>query len=365
MIYICIILFFAFFLGLLQENLKGSFFAAFSSIVTLVMILIFTIGITKTADWIMYKHLYVNLIDKTDPVFIFLSRQFKSLHYPYIYLFRFHIIVSLAIYYLLISRFTKNILFVIVIYLLLDYVHFINQIRYYLGFPIMLLGFYYFLVPRKYVLSLLLMTIGVLCHSALSPLLLFLPFFHYTSTEKYLKHCLIYSGVAFVIFFAVYLSGIASTLKHFSIYLESKNESSILGGLFNALPYMLVLGYLYLLSAKWLKSNDKRLKDPKFKFLYKITFFGIILLPSAFLIQIIGHRYIMPFGIFWVLYFLFLTRNFSPAKRMREFALFTAVIFVSAFSIYILPDFVLGQNHFAKEIKNSIHSIPYLKNYFR
>ncbi len=360
MLYILVLVFFSFFVGELIRSVPSRLFAYFCNLCFLFIVLNFTLGITYTTDWYMYYYMFKFEVDKTDPVFYNLSVLFNNYNLPYAYLFYFHISCTVLLYFFLITRFTRNYFFVFSLYLILDYVHLTNQIRYYMGIPIIFLGFYYLLVRKKYIVSIGLIIFSLLCHSALSVLLIFIPIYYFVPYRRYIKVCLYIAIVAFCIVYIIFNTGIGTTIKHFGFYLESENGSSVMGGLFNAIPYLLIISFLYFFSSKYLKGS-KKIEDPKFIFLYKATFFSIVLIPGAFLIQIIGHRYIMPFGVFWLMYYLYLIKGLPIRKNIINYLLFATVIIVVVYSIYILPDYVLKENHFFNELKYILNSINHLK----
>ena len=139
--------------GLLIENIKSRAFSIPLNILLIFTILVFTVGITYTADWYMYEYMYEQEDDTTDFVFYSLSKLFNKLRLPYDNLFIFHLISTLLIYFFLITKFTRNYFYVFLVYILLDYVHLTNQIRYYLGFPILLTGFYYLFYKKNYIIK--------------------------------------------------------------------------------------------------------------------------------------------------------------------------------------------------------------------
>lgn len=311
----------------------------------------------------MYYYFYKYEVE-TDIVFNNLTFVFKKIYLSYNDLYKFHIIVIVSLYFLLISRFTKNIFFVFLAYILLDNVHFLNQIRYYLGFPILMIGYYLLFYKSKYFLSILCIVLSILCHSGLSFLLILIPIYYFVPTKKYYIYTLMFSAIVFLIALYLFNSTLGEILKHYGSYFAKDNLSSFVGGLFNAIPYILLLVFLYIETFLLMKKNPEIVDNSEFKFLYKISFFPVIFLPASFLIQVIGHRYVMTFSVFWILYYyIFFIKDQDSRVKLVKSTMLTAIVFISALFIYIIPDYVLSKNHFLKEFLNMVESSDHLKGF--
>ncbi|UOU96721.1 EpsG family protein [Chryseobacterium daecheongense] len=359
LIILCVILFYV---GQLIEQLPSRFVAYIFNAILFIAVLYCFLDLTYTADWDMYYYFYKYENDKTDLVFQLLTLIFKKLYLSYNHLFKFHIIVAVSIYYLLISRFTKNIFFVFLAYLILDNVHFVNQIRYYLGFPILMMGYYLLFYKRQYILSVVFILISILCHSGLSFLLICIPIYYLVPTKKYYGYILIFSSIVFLITLYIFNSALGEILKHYGSYFAKDNVSSFLGGLFNAIPYIIFMAFLYIETYFLIKRQPEILEDAKFIFLYKISFFSVIFIPASFLIQVIGHRYVMAFSVFWVLYYyLYFIKNKKSRKQLIKFILLCSIVFASAIFIYIIPGYLFSENHFLEEFLEMVKSSDNLK----
>lgn len=351
------------FFGLLIENVRSRTLTFLINLSLFAAIIYFTVGITYTADWFMYSWIYDKGDDNTDFVFFELSKIFNSLNLEYESLFIFHMLASLLIYWFLISRFTRNYFYVFLVYLLLDYVHFTNQIRYYLGFPIILTGYYYLFYKKNYIISVILISVSLLCHVGLASLLVFIPAFYLITLRNFIKYIFLGSLVLALLVFLLMQGGLALMLDHYDAYFSSEYDSSFIGGIFNGLPYMIYYSFLLIEIPKLIKR--KIIEDPlKYELLFKLTFFSLLFLPGSFFLQILGHRYIMPFVIFWVIYYLYLVRDLPQKQKLFKMIVFGIVHFLAIFSIYILPDYLLPQNHFMEQLEYTIQSIPYLKDLF-
>lgn len=358
-IIICIILFYG---GQFIEYFPYKPVAYLLNSILFIILLYCFLDFTYTADWGMYYYFYKYEEAKTDAVFNILTLLFKKMYLSYTDLYKFHILAIVSLYFLLISRFTKNIFYIFLAYILLDNVHFLNQIRYYLGFPILMIGYYSLFYRKKYILSVIFIIFSILCHSGLSFLLILIPIYYLVPTKKYYIYSLIFSIVIFLITLYIFNSTLGEILKHYGSYFAKDNISSFFGGLFNAIPYILFLSFLYIETFSLIRKNPEIIDNSEFKFLNKISFFPVVFLPASFLIQVIGHRYVMTFSVFWILYYyIFFIKNQDPKVKLLKSIMLTFIVFISAVFIYIIPDYVLSENHFLKEFLYMIKSSDNLK----
>jgi hypothetical protein len=182
--------------------------------------------------------------------------------------------------------------------------------------------------------------------------------------EKFYKYAIILSGVIFIVALFIFNSALGEILKHFGDYFAKDNKSSFLGGLYNGIPYILFTVFLYIETVALIRQNPKIIEDPQFKFLYKISFFGMIFIPGSFLIQIIGHRYVMTLSVFWLLYYyIYFLKDQDPKLKLVRFSILSGIVFVSSLFIYILPDYIFGHSHFSEEFLDMVKSSDLLKDY--
>lgn len=354
-----IILIFHMLFGFLIENVRNKHLSFTLGIILLIIAMVFTLGINYTADWNMYYWLFISEGDKTDVVFYQLTLLFNSLNLDFKDLVVFHLTCSLLLYFYLIRKFSPNFFYIFLMYILLDYVHFTNQIRYYLGFPILMLGLYYMIEKKKYFLSILLIIISILCHKGLITLLLFIPAYYLIPMRNYLKIIVASSIFIAGVTFLVMQGGLALVIEHYDSYFNKDYNSSLLGGLMNGLPYMVY--YTFLLTEYFFsRKREGVVSDSNTLLIKKLTFFPLLFLPGSFFLQILGHRYILPFAIFWGIFYLNLIRNQPKNIRLIKMILFGIVHFVAIYCIYVLPDALDIKNHFLKELELIIQSIPYL-----
>lgn len=314
------------------------------------------------ADWEMYRWFFKLETDRTDFIFYRLSVLFNDMQLKFTDLFQFHIIITIFINYFLITRFNKNYFYVMLAFMVLNYVHSVNQIRYFLGFPFLCLGFYYLMLNKKIVVAVLLFILACLCHSAISLLLIFIPIYYFINRKNFLNFILLGSFLVVATIFLIFKFNLAGKFNHFGDYLVQENMTSLVGGLYTAFPYILNLAFLYILNKDVLKIFPEYEHEPVYVFLYKISFFPLLFIPISFLIDILGHRYVIPFHIFWCIFFLFLTKDLEHKNRTVKFLIFGAIQIVCAMFFYIFPDYVLKDNHYRDELETMMMSIKYLKD---
>lgn len=359
MVYLFFIFLIHFFVGQLIEVLQSKVVAFFFAIILIILVYYFTLGLEYTADYKMYYYFFKDETEKTDYVFRQLTKLYKFNHLNFHDLFVTHIIVSVILYYIFIIKFNFNFYYIFLVYFVLDYVHYSNQIRYFLGFPIMLLAFYN-LYKTNIIRFLIFAALAVLSHSGLLVLLTFVPIYFFIKSKYYIRVMLFLSILCFIIVYLFFSLGLGADIKHFGEYFAKDGISSIGGGVFKASPYVFFMILILWQTRMYLKNNSKAFEDKEFVFLYKLTFYTIIFIPASFFIQITGQRYVMPFVIVYVIYYLYMLRDQNIKYKVTKLLVFSIVCFFISLDIYILPDYILKENLFVDELKLMLKSISYL-----
>ena len=323
-----------------------------------------TLGVRDTADNFMFEYFYDNEWEKIDPMFIYLSKLMNAYGYDYYAFYRVHLITYTLAYFYLISRYTSNIFYVFLVFFVLYYVPYVNQIRYYMAFPFFLLSLHYFVYRRNLWLFALFGFLSVTSHAAIIVLYGFLPMYYLVKSKNFFRIALIASASAFTAVLLLFQVGLIQMIEHFGSYAGKGMTSSLSGGIFNALPYFMYLGYLYIVDKRYRKRNPDFESDQLYGYLSKLSFFTIIFIPSSFLMQVLGHRYVFPFIIIWVIFFLYMMRNESNKSKFLNFLAFALVHCAVGYSIYILPKILMGESHYEEELIRSLKSIKYIKNLY-
>ena len=353
-----LVYFIHYFVGQLIEIYKLKVLAVLAAVILLGLTFYFTLGLYYTADYEFYDYMFRREL-KTDLLYEFLTKVFKANYWEFHDLFVTHLILYVLLFYFVISRFTINVFYVFLTYILFDYVHFSNQIRYFLGFGFMLVAFYS-LYNKRYIAFVLFAGLALTSHIALVVLLSFIPVYYLIKPEKYFRY-LVLSSVA--CFFIVYLSfslGVGREIEHFGEYFKEDGISSFLGGLYNSTVYIVLLTLIYFETRRYLRKNPDAFDDLTFNFLFKIVFYTVIFIPTSFFIQIAAHRYVMPFVIFYVIFYLYLIKNNSARIKNLKMMLFSSVCFLLSLIVYYVPYFLFPENHFMTEIERMLKSVPYI-----
>lgn len=360
MLILTIIFLLHFFIGQLLEIFKGKILYYFFSALLLLLVFYFTLGVTDNADNFMFKYFYENDWEKIDPMFIFLMKIMNHFKYDYFDFYKVHLIVYTLSYFFFISRYTKNIFYVFLVFFVLYYVPYVNQIRYYLAFPFFLLSIYYFIQNRNIFLFVLFTILAITSHSAIILLYGFIPLYYFISSKYFFKIIFSLSGFAFLVVLVLFQLGIAQQIEHFGEYFKADKTSSVLGGIFNALPYFIYIAYLWIIDKRYRKRNLDFINDTTYLLLSKLSFYCIIFIPASFFVQVLGHRYVFPFIIVWMIYYLHVIRNETPIIKFFNFLVLAIVHIFVAFAIYILPNYLFGESSYEEELIKSMKSIEYI-----
>lgn len=367
MLILTVLFLFHFSIGQLLDISKSKYLNFFFNALLLGTVFYFTLGVTDTADKMMYEYFYYNDWEKIDPMFIFLLKIMNAYHYDYNAFFKLHLLLYTLSYYFFISKYTKNIFYVFMVFVVLYYVPYVNQIRYYLAFPFFLLSIHYFIQKRNYFLFVLFTILAFTSHSAILLLYGFLPLYYFVSTKSFFNVVFLLSGIAFIIVIILFLFGIVQQIEHFGAYFGEDMTSSVSGGIFNAMPYFIYISYLWIIDKRYRRKNPDFVNDKTYSFLSKFSFFSIIFIPASFFVQVLGQRYVFPFLIIWMIFFIYTIRNEPPKRKFFSF-LFAGFVHLSvAFSMFILPYYIFGESFYVEELYKSLKSIEYIDflHYFK
>lgn len=320
-----------------------------------------TLGIKYTADWNAYELLYNDANPKIDFGYAYLSKLFKEFGLKFHHLYQFHIILSTLFLLNFIKKFSNNIFLIFVFFSFICFIPFINQIRYFLSLTIFFNACYYFYIKRNKSLSIFLFVISFICHSSIVLLLLFLVINRFITIKKYLITCLLICiGLGIFSSLLDFISSFTFFSKYL-YYLKTENVSSILGGIYNVLPYCIVITYVILKSKKDVKKYPELLNDDRYKLLYKMSIYSIIFILISLNFQIIAHRYVIPFSFIWICLYLYPYQFANKRVTYIKKGLNSIVILLFlVFYTYNLSEYVLKkESNVLIEFNKSIESIKY------
>jgi hypothetical protein len=345
-----------FFINQLQNLFNRKIIYQSCGIIFLSLFLYFTTKITYTADYDMYSNFYDWNYDETDFLFRNLITFYHKNNWGFHALFATHVVAITLLFYFFIVKLNANVFYILSIFIAVIFIPYINQIRYFLAFPFFLLASYYLFYSRNLFLFFLFGLLGALSHSGVIVLYSYFLFYLFVP-ERF--HSIILKYTAAVLFLASYLlfnTSFYLYFDHFGEYLRNGNQSSILGGIFNVLPILATLVPLFLLDKKYTGNRQ----DKTYLFLKRTSFFTVAFIPASIFIQIIGQRYVFPFLVVWIMFFLFLLRDKKISIRNRY------IIFSYLFLVFILylqyrfGEIFFGKSFYYEELKETLKSI---KNY--
>lgn len=327
-------------------------------IVTLLLLYAVFLFIKYTPDkeyytwWINFPEFS---IDK-EPTFQLVAAYIRAHKYGYQFLHVSFLSVYSFLFLLLISRFTKNVYVITLLYIPLIFIFYGTQLRYFLGYYTAILGFYYLFVSKKNILAILFFAFAVLSHYSL---ILFVPFFFlYKIKEKFFLR-ISYLTLAIFVSYTVLTTIVFSLFSgvRFLAYLKGELVSSYLGGIFAFAPLLPVYILVHQYYNYRLRLNPELEVDNRFVFLYKMSIIPMIYIGLALTIQVIGHRYIMTGMLFPILLFFY---KFNDVKDLRKKIQFYAIFFILYILIFIHFNFsiglVLGEWEMVEEMNKMLKS---------
>jgi len=300
--------------------------------------------VTDNNDWESYTSIFNGYRQSRDFMFTLICDFFSSHGYDYSVVYQFHILLMGIVFIYFISRFTvKNVFTVISIYLLFQLIPLSNQIRYFIAFPFFLISAYELLILNNKILFALFALLSVLSHVGIILMYPFLIIYNHIDNENILKRLLIYSVLLSIIFYILY-NIVLNVFGSFAFYFESVMLSSISGGIFTSVILIVWIVYIYFRNKVLLITNQLEIEeDLKYQFLYKLSLYPMIFIPTGIIMQIVSHRYVEASIIVWVTFIMYSFKyNFEIKKRVLDLTIFLVLVVGSFLYIYILPEYLLG-----------------------
>lgn len=331
---------------------------------TLTVLYLIFLWITYTPDklyytwWIDYPDFS---IDK-EPTFQIIAAYIRKHNYSYQFMHVTFIAVYSLIYLYFVSRFSRNVYAITLLYIPLIFIFYGTQLRYFLGYYAVLLGFYYLLVSKRKMLALACFIFAVCSHYSL---LLFIPFyFLYNIKGNFYSRIL---KIAFVIFvgYTVLTTVIFDLLSwiRFIYYLKGDLVSSYAGGLFSFAVLIPVYVFVQQYYKGRLKENPELLNDSKFVFLYKFSLLPLVYLGIAISAQVVGHRFIIMGMLIPILFFFYRWDEFeNKAKKARYTAVFILLYIFVFIHLNFSVAWIMGEWEMVEEMQKMIWSNEILKD---
>ncbi|MFD0700105.1 EpsG family protein [Myroides pelagicus] len=235
-----------------------------------------------------------------------------------------------------------NVFTISFLYILILYLFFTVQIRYFLAFFLMLNGFYYY-YKKERISYLVFFGLSITNHISTILFLPFLFFFKY-SFKNIVKYAGLISITSFVLFYVLKFSlgGFFSRFHGYDVYLTKESESTFLGGMFFMMPYFYLVWFLK--RRYWESYSIDNLTE----FLVKLYALCFMYMGIAIQLLIIGHRIIIP------MYLVFLVA--CVRLNVKKYKIFLITIGL-AIHHYIVPIFLFGRSFWLNEIIKMLESI--------
>jgi hypothetical protein len=290
--------------------------------------------VSYTPDWAGYEYWINSLTGKGFLFKLFINKwvtspsDYSKLHIVYISIY-----TTLLLF--IIAKFCRHyIALIALIYLTIIYVFYATQIRYFLAYYLAMNAFYYFIIKKNVALSVVLFILAALSHLSIL-LCLFLLFFIFKEATVFRKYVILSSFIGFIL-----LPILASLFKrlnvdlYFSYYIiDPRNESSLLGGLFSFLPFIISIILLEIDIKRTVRKNNGIIKEAEFNYLYKMAVGPYIFFGLALKRQIFGYRFITVSFIFQLLLFAYLLKYVGKNEKIIK--LFSSIFFIIFTLVYI------------------------------
>lgn len=318
--------------------------------------------VTYTPDWVGYESWIEKDIGR-DVFFNFFVHNLLPVDRGYQFVHVFFIATYTLLMIQLISKFTDQILLVVVLYLAIVYLFYSTQIRFFMGYYAMSLAFYFWFVEDKRRLALFFMVFAVLNHASL---LFFLPFVYFFTIDVEV----LIRKVALLLLFIVaiyFLSSFFLTDETqdivFLTYLASEeHESSLLGGLFTFLPWFISFFLIHLYSKEKISEYPYLLQDKKFQYLYRFMIISVTFIGISLERQVIGQRFIIPSAIFQILLLLYIAR-YNERRQNLTLVLVGMTYFLSYIFYYYVLSMMITSSNISEVISEMLQSNIVLKSF--
>lgn len=323
-------------------------------------------NVTYNSDWDGYYLIYKKILSTTDILFNVIADIAISQKLDYAIVYKIHIFIMGLGFIYFVSRFSTAAIFsVITFYILFQFVPLSNQIRYYVSFSLFLIAAYSLIVRKNKLVFIILSALSLSSHLSILLMFPFIYFYYRFKDEYYLPKLLLFSLVFGLLAYVAYSIFLIFS-NHFAFYFEQSNLSSIAGGIFISLIWILWMLYIIRRNNSLLITNNASIKDDvKYQFLYKFSLYSIIFAPAGVIIQILCHRYIMALIIVWITFILYSTvYEFSLIRRLKVLLQFSGLVIITFFYQYFLPVYLLG-NSSTKLIVEILQSNVYFYSFLK
>ncbi|GAA4146821.1 hypothetical protein GCM10022216_32190 [Sphingobacterium kyonggiense] len=299
----------------------------------------------------MYNYQFMfNNIDSysTDFMFTYLVTVANNIGWEFQDLYNFHIFIIGLFFTLFAIKFSNNIIFIVILICAYRYIDYGNQIRYYMGYFLVLNALYEYMVKDRKGIAVFLATLGILSHSSLIVICI-IPFIRNFLLNLTLKR-LIIINIILLISFSFLILIISSAFPQFIKYfIDDKGKSSIIGGVFELLPLILIIWLLFTNHYRILKSLPNILENSVYKFLYTLCIFSFLFISTGLVFRILAIRFVFSFSIVWISYLLFTLNLYKGSERSTQRIKILSVFLILILWFYYASLFILGSSYNLEE----------------
>lgn len=298
----------------------------------LIIIILFGFA-TNSPDWYTYENAYYHNIIY-EPFFNVIRDVARYFNLPYERIHQTYIILSSTCLFILILKFKKNTLPILLFYIPTVAVYYVTQLRFSLGFFFILLAFYSLIVrDNKYSFTFLFI-LGLINHYSL---ILFLPlaFIPLNNINLFRKGIFVFSIGLLFVFTSLSLL-LAEYIPKYQIYFVPEKQTTFLGALFIFAPYIVIQFFILYFVRKRFRIEEW-FYDKKVKYLYIINSFLLALLPSSFVFQIIGKRFLFFGFIIQILLIVYFSKK-TKIKGYLVYILLLSFLIFHIYYLYFLPN---------------------------
>jgi len=289
---------------------------------------------TYTPDWFGYELFFTTDDYIKEPLFRFIKIIIVSLGGNLYDLHLFYISIYSFIFVYIISKFTKNIFFVVILIYPILFIYYTTQIRYFLGYFLFCLALYKYYVDKKLTFGTVLGILGILSHYSV---LLFVPILitNKITISKFAGRMVVFGIIIFIIylFSAVFILKFLGLSNSYETYLFQSNSSSLLGGLFNFSLLLSIFYYNYRHLKQLMIKYSGLKSDVKFLFLYRLAYYPLVFSLITLITQEIGRRFILPAFLFHILLLIYV---YTRVNRKDKFNVMKLILLFSiSYWIYL------------------------------
>ncbi|MCE1156219.1 MAG: EpsG family protein [Bacteroidales bacterium] len=300
--------------------------------------------LTYTPDWVGYEAWIEKDIGR-DVFFNFFVHNVLPADRGYQFVHIFFVATYTVLMIMLISKFTDQILLVVVLYLAVVYLFYSTQIRFFMGYYAMSLAFYYWFVENKRRMALFFMVFAVLNHASLLFLLPFIYFFT-VDVEVLIRRVALFLSLIVIVYFisSFFLTDETQDIVFLTYLASAEHESSLLGGLFSFLPWFISFFLIHLYAKRKISEYPSLLQDKKFQYLYRFMIISITFIGISLERQVVGQRFIIPSAIFQIMLLLYIARYNERRQNFTLAGIGTAYFLAYMFYYYILSMEITSSN---------------------